>query len=171
MQLREAFALLIGLGVLLLVARSIVHQVGSSNAGTPLRGKFKAAEAWLEENGYHIIRVRDRGAWTGYYGERQFNRQLIADFIVRQGAKTYAVKLASAREPSVNGARLRDTWFPMYVVFGVKGILHIDVEHEQVRVVDFELKPPRRVVWAKVINRALWLLAGMLIALTWMHGR
>lgn len=171
MQIREAFALMIGVGVLLLVVRSILQQWRSRAPGTPLRGKFKAAEEWLEGNGYHIIRVRDRGEWTGFYGDRQFRKQLIADFIVRQGAKTYAVKLVSARERSVNGSKLRDTWFPMSIVFGVKGILHVDVENERVHIVDFELKSPRRVIWAKVINRGLWLLSGMLIALTWMHGR
>ncbi|MDQ0188372.1 hypothetical protein JI721_15635 [Alicyclobacillus cycloheptanicus] len=171
MQLREAFALMIGLGVLLLVARSIINQWRGRGAGTPLRGKFKAAQEWLEANGYHILRVRDRGEWTGYYGTRAFHKHLIADFIVRQGGKTYVVKLASAREKGMNGAKLRDTWYPMYVVFGVKGILHVDVENEQVQVVDFEVKPPPHVVWSKVINRALWLLSGMLIALVWMHSR
>lgn len=171
MQLQVVFALLIGAGVLLLVARSILSQWRSSSAGVPLRGKFRAAHEWLEGNGYRVIRVRERSTWVGYYGDRQFEKQLIADFIVRQGAKTYAVKLASAREHGVSGAKLRDNWFPLFVNFGVHGILHIDVEHEQVRVVDFEMKKPARVVMAKVINRTLWLLSGALVALVWMHAK
>lgn len=171
MQLRDVFALMIGLGILLLVTRSIIGQWRGRHTGTPLRGKHKAAHEWLEANGYQILRVRERGEWTGYYGARQFQKHLIADFIVRQGGKTYVVKLANARENGVNGAKLRDTWFPMYVVFGVKGILHVDVENEQAQLVDFDVKSPAYVVWSKIINRSLWLLSGMLIALVWLHNR
>ncbi|WDL97037.1 hypothetical protein [Alicyclobacillus sp. ALC3] len=170
MRLQVLFALLIGAGVLLLVGRSIFSQWRGADKGVPLRGKYRAAMEWLEGNGYRVLRARERSTWVGYYGDREFQKQLIADFIVRQGAKTYAVKLASSREKGISGAKLRDSWFPLYVLFGVQGILHIDVEHEVVQVVDFDLKPPSRVVWARVINRFLWLLGGALLALVVMHA-
>lgn len=170
MQLHVLFALLIGVGVLLLVGHSIVSQWRTADKGVPLRGKYRAAMEWLEANGYRVIRTRERSTWVGYYGERQFQKQLIADFVVRQGAKTYAVKLASAREKGISGAKLRDSWFPLFVLYGVQGILHVDVEHEVVQIVDFDMKPPSRVVWARVINRSLWLLAGALLTLVVLHA-
>lgn len=137
----------------------------------PLRGKLSAARDWLEENGYHIIRVRERGEWIGYYGERAFKKTLIADFIVRQGAKHYAVKLVGSRDQGVNGVKLRDQWFPLFAAFRVDSILHIDVDKEKIQVIDFDLKQPSYVLWRTALNRGLWFAAGAIVALAWFHGR
>jgi len=170
MQWRDAIAVLVGAGFLWLVGKSLFME-SKRRSEIPLRGKFAAASEWLEENGYHIIRVRQRGEWIGYYGERAYKKSLIADFIVRQGARYYAVKLVSSRDRGVTGVKLRDQWFPVYVAFGVEGILHVDVESEKVHVVDFDVKSPRYVVWRKAVNRGLWFLSGAIVTLAWLHGR
>ncbi|MCL6594107.1 MAG: hypothetical protein K6T31_09040, partial [Alicyclobacillus sp.] len=102
---------------------------------------------------------------------RRFVRPLVADFIVRQGARYYAVRLARPRDPLVSGVKLRDEWYPLYVALGVHGILHVDVEEEQVQVVDFEVRQPSYLAWRRMVNRSLWFLGGALAALAWLHSR
>jgi hypothetical protein len=166
-----AIAIVIGAAFVLLVVRSMFQQWRSPDEQTPLRGRLSAAREWLEANGYQVVQVRARSEWIGYYDAREFRKQLIADFIVRQGAKYYAVKVASGRETGINGAKLRDQWYPLYTAFQVHGILHIDLDREQAHMVDFDLKPPRYVIWRKAVNRGLWLLSGVVIAFAWLHMR
>ncbi len=170
MQLRDVFALLIAVAFVWLVIKSMFRQWGKEKQ-TPLRGKFRAAMDWLEENGYQIIRVRQRATWTGYYDRRQFERQLIADFIVRKGARTYVVKVTNARDKGVNGVKLRGEWHPLVEAFHVHGALQIDVENEQIHSIDFTMKSPSYVKWRKVLNRTLWFCAGAFTAVMWLHGR
>jgi hypothetical protein len=170
MGLRDALVVLLCAGIVLWFVRSIFSQ-WRNRSETPLRGKLSAAREWLEANGYRVLRVRERGEWIGYYGDKEFKRSLIADFIVRKGAKYYAVKLVQSRERGVNGAKLRDLWFPLYTAFQVQGILHVDVDQERVQVIDFEIKYPSYVLWRTVVNRSLWFLAGAVLALVWFHGR
>ncbi|MCL6453210.1 MAG: hypothetical protein K6T78_06210 [Alicyclobacillus sp.] len=170
MQWQDAIAVLIGCALVFLVARSMFSQWGGGKE-TPIRGKLRAASEWLEENDYRILRVRQRAEWTGYYDARAFRKQLIADFIVRKGARTYAVKVMNAREQEVSGQRMRDQWQPLVEAFHVNGVLHIDLDREQVHEIDFSIQSPRYVVWQKLANRALWMLLGALAALLWLHGR
>jgi hypothetical protein len=170
MYVRDVFALVIAALLVYIVMKSMFRQWGGEKQ-TPLRGKFRAAMDWLEENGYQVLRVRERAIWTGYYDSRQFERQLIADFIVRKGAKTYVVKLTSTRDKGVNGLKLRGDWQPLVTAFNVNGALQVDVENEQVHSIDFTLKSPSYVLWRRVLNRSLWFCAGVLAAVVWLHGR
>lgn len=167
---RDVFALLMCAGIVYWLVKSIFSQL-RHRSETPLRGKLSAARDWLEANGYRIIRVRERGEWVGYYGDKAFKKSLIADFVVRKGAKSYAVKLVQSRDQGVNGVKLRDLWFPLYTAFHVQGILHLDVDQERVHVIDFEIKRPSYVLWRTVFNRMLWFLAGAVVALAWFHGQ
>jgi hypothetical protein len=170
MQWRDLFTMLLCIGIVYWLGKSLF--MGRKRGGeTPLRGKLSTARDWLEENGYQIVRVRERGEWIGYYGDKSFKKSLIADFVVRKGPKYYAVKLLQSRDQGVNGVKMRDQWFPLYVAFGVHGILHIDVDEERVQVIDFEWKSPQYVRWKTVVNRSLWFLLGVLVAMAWLHGR
>lgn len=169
MEWKDFGAIFVGVVFLYIVIRSITQHYRSSEA-TPLRGKHRAAQEWLEENGYKVIRVRERGSWEGYYDRRAFEKQLIADFVVRQGGKYYAVKVMNSRDKQVSGQKLRDQWFPLFVAFGVDGVLHIDVDSEQVHTVDFSLRTPSYARWRRLTNRGLWLLSGIFIALAFFRG-
>lgn len=170
MYVRDVFALVIAALLVYVVMKSMFRQWGGEKQ-TPLRGKFRTAMDWLEENGYQVLRVRQRVKWTGYYDSRQFEHQLIADFIVRKGAKTYVVKLANTRDKGVNGLMLRGDWHPLVTAFNVSGALQVDVENEQVHSIDFTLKSPSYVLWRRVLNRLLWFGTGVLAAVVWLHGR
>lgn len=167
---QQGIALVIGGLFVLLILRSMLRQWRQGDSKVPLRGRLHAAREWMQENGYHVVRVRQRSEWVGYYDSREFRKQYIADFIARKGAKYYAVKVLSSREKGLNGLKMRDQWFPLYMGFRVDGILHLDVDNERVHEVDFELKSPAFVIWRKIINRSLWFLAGMIVALAWFHG-
>jgi hypothetical protein len=168
MHWSDGLAIVIGCGFLYIIIRSITLQVWR-NTDAPLRGKQKAAQEWLEANGYKVLKVRERGRFISYYDSRAFEKQIIADFIVRHAGKLYAVKVQNAREQSVSGQRLRSDWYPLFAVLGVDGILHIDLERDEVHVIDFDVKSPSYVTWRKVTNRSLWFLSGVLIALAWFH--
>lgn len=170
MQIRDVFALVIAALLVWLVMKSMFKQWGKDKQ-TPLRGKFRTAMEWLEENGYQILRIRQRATWTGYYDNRQFERQLIADFIVRKGARTYVVKLANTRDKGMNGIKLRGEWQPLVAAFHVHGALQIDIDNELVHNIDFTTKSPGYVTWRKALNRLLWFLTGALTAIVWLHGR
>jgi hypothetical protein len=169
MQWRDGIALIVCGGLIWFIARSMLTQ-WKSRGSTPLRGKMNKAREWLEENGYQVIRIRERCEWTGYYDEREFSKTLTADFIVRRAARLYAVKVVNARDHGINGLKLRDQWYPLYIAYGVHGILHVDVDTDRVHVVDFALKSPPYVHWRRVANRGTWLLSGALLALAWFHG-
>ncbi|MBX5436295.1 MAG: hypothetical protein IRZ33_03660 [Alicyclobacillaceae bacterium] len=158
--------LLCGL-LVLVVVRSLLVRTGAERV--PLHGRFHAAREWLEGNGYQVVRVRERAEWLGYYDDREFRKPLVADFIVRKGSRYYAVKLVSPRDPGVSGARLRDQWYPLWTAFDVSGILHIDLDSEQVHIIDFELKRPRYLHWRTVLNRGLWLISGVVITYAWLY--
>ncbi|RIV22994.1 hypothetical protein D2Q93_08500 [Alicyclobacillaceae bacterium I2511] len=170
MDWRDGGALLLAVGLLWILFRSLFwHRRG--NQQVPLKGKFKATREWLDGNGYQVLRVRERAEWAGYYDDRQFQKTLIADFIVRQGTHSYVVKIASERDKGINGVKLRDQWYPLVIAFGVHGVLHIDVDGERVHVIDFELKQPgyaRRKRW---IQHGTWLVMGILLAFVLSHGR
>ncbi|MCL6626080.1 hypothetical protein [Alicyclobacillus shizuokensis] len=166
---QAAIAIVIGAAFVLLVLRSMLSQWRSSEQTTPLRGKLSAAKQWLEDNGYQITHVKARCEWVGYYDSREFRKTLTADFIVRKGARSFAVKVVNARESGMSGTRMREQWYPLYAAFQVDGILHLDVDQEHAHTVDFEVKAPRYVVTRKVINRCLWLLSGVLLGLIWSH--
>lgn len=170
MQWQDGVAILMGVALVFVVLRSMFSQWGGGKE-VPIRGKLRAASEWLEENGYQIVKVRQRAEWTGYYDAREFRKQLIADFVVRKGARTYVVKVLNARDQSVNGQRFRDQWQPLIEAFQVHGVLHIDVDKEQVHEVDYSIRSPKYVAGRKVINRALWMVSGALVALVWLHGR
>lgn len=170
MRIADVFALLVAAALIWIVVKSMFKQWGGDKQ-VPLRGKFRAAMDWLEENGYEIVRVRQRATWTGYYDNRQFERQLIADFIVRKGARTYVVKLSNTRDKGMNGIKMRGEWQPLVAAFHVSGALQIDVDNEQVHSIDFTTKSPPYVVWRKILNRALWFVSGALAAIIWLHGR
>ncbi len=167
---QDGVGLIIGLGFVLLVLRSMFQHWRNNRSDTPLKGKMSVAKAWLEENNYQIIRVRERSEWVGFYDAREFRKQYIADFIVRRGGKYYAVKVLNAREGSLNGLKMRDLWYPLQQGFAVDGILHLDLDHDKAHTVDFELKSPSYVWIRKMVHRLLWLLAGMLLALVLFHG-
>lgn len=169
MQWPEAFALVVCVGLVWFVFRSMLSQ-WRNHSTPPLRGKMSTAREWLEENGYQVVRIRERCQWSGYYDEREFSKQLIADFVVRQGAKLYAVKVMNARDQAINGLKLRDQWYPLYIAYGVHGVLHMDVDAERVHMVDFSVKSPPYVRWRRVVNRSVWLLSGAVLALAWIHG-
>jgi hypothetical protein len=169
MQWRDVVALIVCGVIVWFVARSMFSQ-WRSGSQVQLRGKMSSAREWLEANGYQIIRIRERCEWNGYYDEREFSKPLIADFVVRQGARLYAVKVLNARDQGINGAKLRDQWYPLYVAYGVHGVLHVDVDTERVHVVDFAVKSPPYVRWRRAANRSIWLLSGAVLALAWFHG-
>lgn len=166
----DLFAILLGLLLVGLVIRSMFAQWGASRE-TPVRGRQRAALEWLEENGYQIVRVRQRAQWTGYFDSREFRKQLIADFIVRKGARNYVVKVKSSRDRGLNGQKFREQWQPLIEGFHVHGALQIDLDKDEVHEVDYSIQSPRYIIWQKVLNRVLWMLAGALIALMWLHGR
>jgi len=170
MQWRDGLAIVIGSIFVLWVSKSILLHVRQGAHETPLRGKLSAARDWLEENGYTIVRVRDRVEWVGYYDEKEYKKQFIADFIVRQGPKYYAVKVQNSRDKGVSGQKLRDNWYPLFVNFAVHGVLHLDVDAERAHVIDFDIHRPSYVRWRIFINRSLWFAAGMVVALAWLHG-
>ncbi len=170
MSWQDGIALLLAASLLWLVFRSLFWQQRGSQQ-VPLKGKFKAAREWLESNGYQVLRVRERAEWAGYYDGRKFQKTFIADFIVRQGTHSYVVKIVNEREKGINGVKLRDQWYPLVVAFGVNGILHIDVDAEQVHVIDFELKQPgyaRRKRW---VQHGVWMVVGILMGFVLSHGR
>lgn len=169
MQWRDAFAILLGVLLVVMVIRSMFNQWGG-NKDTPIRGRLKAASEWLEENGYQIQRVRQKAEWAGYYDAREYKKQMIADFIVRKGARTYVVKVMSARDQGMNGHKLRADYVPLIEAFGVQGVLQIDMEKEDVHEIDSSLKSPSFVLWRRVLNRALWMLGGALLALMWFRS-
>lgn len=166
----DGVALIIGLGFVLIVIRSMFQHWRHNMSETPLKGKQNEAKEWLEENNYQILRIRERSEWIGFYGAREFRKQYISDFIVRKSGKYYAVKVLSTREGSLNGLKLRDMWYPLQQAFAVDGVLHLDLDHDKAHVVDFQLKSPSYVWVRKATHRLLWLLAGMLLALVWFHG-
>lgn len=171
MQWQDALAMMLGLAVVSWVAWSILDHWRQSGARAQVRGKMKEAQDWLDGNGYRVVRARVRGEWIGYYDQRAFRKPLIADFVVRKGARYYAVKVMNARDQGVSGQRLRDQWYPLAVGLNVHGILHLDMERESVHVVDFDVRAPAHVMWRRVLNRSLWLLAGVVVALAWLNRR
>ncbi|MCL6444726.1 MAG: hypothetical protein K6T83_14945 [Alicyclobacillus sp.] len=166
-----AWSIFIGLILLWLLAKSMWLDWRQPGA-MPMPGRYQAARAWLEANGYHVVRTRQRSEWVGYYDKREFRKSVIVDFIVRQGAKYYAVKVVHSRdnrEENMSGLKLRDQWYPIVVAFRVHGVLHLDLDGEQVHLVDFELKAPAFVRWQVIFNRSMWLLTGVLITFAWLH--
>ncbi|QQE76964.1 hypothetical protein [Alicyclobacillus sp. SO9] len=168
---QQAAAILIGAAFVLLVLKSMFGQWRQSDNKTPLRGRFSTAKEWLEENGYKILKIRQRSEWVGYYDSREFRKQYIADFVVKKGAKSYAVKLQSARDKGLSGQKVRDMWYPLFTAFQVDGILHLDVDNDKVHLIDFQLKSPGFVRWRTFVNRSLWFLSGMIAALALFHAR
>ncbi len=168
MQWRDLFALAGCLAMVYWLGKSVFFSKRPTEV--PLRGKLSAARNWLDDNGYQIVRVRDRVEFAAFYGDKEYKKSFIADFVVRKGAKYYAVKLASARDTGVSGAKLREQWFPVYVVFGVQGILRIDVDEERVQVIDFSWKTPGHLRRRAMMQRLGWFLLGVLVAMAWLHG-
>jgi|GEM_PF-4058794 len=169
MDWQLGFAIVVGVIFVLALVQSMFRQWRGGRNHIPLKGRLHVARQWLEDNDYQIVRVRERSEWIGYYDSREFRKQYIADFIVKQGGKFYVVKIHSSRDTGLSGQKLRDHWYPLYMAFQVDGVLHLDVEREQVHVVDFELRSPPFLLWRRVINRSLWFLAGMIVALAWFH--
>jgi len=159
-------ACVVFIGVIL---RSMFSQWRGVDSGVALKGKYHAAREWLEGNGYRIIRIREQAEWVGYYNEKAYRKQLVADFIVRQGPKTYAVKILSARDEQVNAQRMRDFWYLFFTAFGVNGVLHIDVNEERASLIDFDVQSPRYLLWKRITNRSLWFLAGMVFTFILIH--
>lgn len=170
MDWQQGIALVIGVVFVLGLLQSMFRQWRGGDVKVPLKGRLHAAREWLEANGYQIVRVRERSEWVGYYDSREFRKQYIADFIVKQGGKLYAVKIQSSRDTGLSGQKLRDNWYPLFMAFRVNGVLHLDLDKDQVHVADFDLKTPPFIVWRRVINRSLWFLAGMIVALAWFHA-
>lgn len=153
------------------ILRSMFSQWRGIDSGVALKGKYQAAREWLEGNGYRVIRIREHAEWAGYYNEKEYRKQLVADFIVRHGPKMYAVKVSSARDEPITAQRMRDYWYLFYTVFGVHGVLHIDVAEERIAVIDFDVQFPRYVYWKKVINRTVWFLSGMIFTFILIHKK
>ncbi|MCL6599844.1 MAG: hypothetical protein K6T81_14075 [Alicyclobacillus macrosporangiidus] len=169
MQRTDVWAILFCALFALAVFRSLLNRMGQGSQ-VPLEGHYQAARRWLEDNGYTIVAVHPQCEWHGYYGNEHYQWPLTADFIVRQGARYFAVILARERSETVTETELRAEWYPVSVAFGVHGLLHMDVDGEQVHQVDFELTHPPSLRWRRIVNRSLWFLGGMLAALALFHG-
>ncbi|MCF8563606.1 hypothetical protein LLE49_02490 [Alicyclobacillus tolerans] len=168
--MRDGLALLVGAALVLVVLRSLFSHWTHPEAGVPLQGKLHAARAWLEGNGYQVVRVRPHAQWSAFYDTQEFQKALSPDFIVRKGAKSFAVLVMQYDEKPVQD-QIGENWYPLIHAFGVDGVLHIDVDRERVHSVDFEVKAPSYMMWKAVFNRVMWVLAGVLMALAWLHGR
>ncbi|MCL6517787.1 hypothetical protein [Alicyclobacillus sp.] len=169
MQGEDVWAILLGAAFLLLVARSLMSRSWQSTP-VPLEGPHQAARRWLEDNGYIIVAVRPEAEWHAYHGAQHVQRTLFADFLVRQGARYFAVVLARNLTDGALESRLAADWYLITQAFGVEGLLHVDVENELVHEVDFELTHPPSYRWRQLLNRSLWFLGGVLFAFALFHA-
>jgi hypothetical protein len=171
METQDVLAILVAVVFVYGVTRSVWRWWQSKEQLTPLHGRPAAARDWLEKNGYHIVRTAERAVWYGYVDTREYVREWTVDFIVRKNARDYAVKLFDARRDSLSEDRLRSEWFPLFEACGVQGLILIDPDGEVVRHMEFVVRPPARVFWKRIGQRALWLAAGVVMALAWFHAR
>lgn len=135
----------------------------------PLNHHAELAEAWLASQGYIVVRDRQEAEWIAYHDKDEFRKRLSVDYIVRQGASYYAVKLTQTSDIEVSGLRLREEWYPLWNAFGVKGIIQLDVYANQAHTIDFEIKQPRYVMLRRWSAKSSWLAAGAFMMFAWMH--
>ncbi len=134
-----------------------------------LNGHLHIARDWLEDNGYEIVRSSGIAGFSAYYDKEVIQEKLVADFIVRKFGKYYAVLVSEEKEQLLDKEQIFYTWYPIYSVFAVHGILEVNVHTEQIREIDFEISPPRFVSFRRVIQRAIWFASGIACAIMVMY--
>lgn len=171
MHWSDVWFIAIGCFIVGMVLKSMFRHWQTPSELSPLEGWYKSTEKWLEGNGYQVLRRKQRAKWRGYLDTQEYEHALTADFIVRKDGKTYAVEVGAWNNELLSEDQLKSNWYPIYSAFGVEGILFVDVDHEAVHTVDFEVTSPSYVVWKRVFNRGLWLVSGVIVTFAWLHGR
>ncbi len=91
-------------------------------------------------------------------------------FIVRKFGKYYAVLVrGQEEEPKFYAEQIYRVWFPICSVFAVHGILEMNVQTEHIRMIDFEINPPKFVYLRRFMRRSMWFLGGVLCAFMVMY--
>lgn len=171
MRWSEIFAILLCCIIVALVVKSIFRQWLVQPEGEPLAGWYHEAERWLQANGYEVVRRKQTASWFGYLDSHEYQEPLKADYIVHKDGKSYVVEVGAFDAELFSGKQIRSSWYPICSAFGVEGILFVDVNHETVHTVGFEVVSPSYVRWKRVLNRGLWLMSGVVMTFIWLHGR
>jgi hypothetical protein len=149
---------------------SLVRYWRAPKGMTPLEGRRTHVREWFEQCGYEIVQTGERIVWRGYIDAAVCEQEWHVDFIIRKGAREYAVIVADDETLQAGPCSLCASWYPVCVALDVQGLLLVNPEGETVRQVEFELERPARVLRKRLLRRAGWIGAGVLMAMAWFHA-
>lgn len=150
-----------------LVLKSIVIQLFQKTEESKPEGDITAGKAWLEANGYTVLKVDGEAKYVSYIGDdSSISYQERAHFIARKDGYEYAVFVG--KQP-MDEREIHQRFFPLFTILGVKEIIFLDLTSEKVRHVDFQiLQSPRR-RFRQWIRRGAWFASGVIFTYAWIH--
>lgn len=138
--LSAAFAAIL---ILIVIARAVRRSFRSWRAqrrGKAASRSEKAAAQLLEREGYRVLESQVRAYWTVKIDGRPHDIEIRADHLVESAGRRYIAEVKMGAEaPQITTAATRRQLLEYRCAYDVDGILLVDMQKLEIRVVEFGL--------------------------------
>lgn len=129
----------------------------------------KAAQNFLEDQGYTILSVQQRVPIITKLDNRSYKNHVKADFIVKKDGYTYVVEVKTGEQVErPTAADIRRQLLEYYLIYRTHGVLLLDMDNNRIHTVEFQLKLPQSTV--KYITHVAAMAFGALVVLLLIKG-
>ncbi len=129
--------------ILLVIARAVRRSYRSWRATSRSKGAArseKAAAALLERHGFAVLDSQVAATWTVRIDDEPHDIEIRADHLVESAGRRYIAEVKTgAQAPNITNSATRRQLLEYRCAYEVDGILLVDMQSLEIRVVEFDL--------------------------------
>jgi hypothetical protein len=120
----------------------------------------------LKKYGYEVIEGKTKVPIHIEFDGEDYASRLFVDYMAQSGDDTYLVLVGRQRKPlRLSGVALRERFLALYLLFEPAGILYVEPDSEQIKIVHFDVPDFKSKKTQRIRNYAIALGIGALLAL------